>query len=322
MKTRPRLAVILGVLVAAFFIVVMPLVTWFAGVWTDYLWYVDLGQPQVFWTRIISQFAVGIGFGLATFVVLYGNLRLARTFAPKATPVGMPEGTPVQVQEIVQRLRAGLGPVLDRATLWGSLFLSFIIATSMSSQWETFRLALAKVPFGYADPQFGVDVGFFVFRLPAFESALSWMNDTLVLVTMLTLLVHVADGAIQPWARLKGFAPHVKAHLSVLLAIIVSSRAYAYWLDMYRLDFSPRGQVTGASYTDVHAQIPAYTILIVVSIVTAVVLLLNIRYKGWRLPAIALGGWIAVSVLLGAVWPGLMQRFIVAPNEARLEAPY
>ena len=134
--------------------------------------------------------------------------------------------------------------------------------------------------------------------------------------------MHVIDGAIQPWAKLKGFSPHVKAHLSVLMAFIVLAWGFRYWIAIWELDFSTRGQIVGAGYTDVHAQLPAYRILIVVSIVTAAALLLNIRYKGWRLPLISLGVWVAASVLLGAVWPGLMQQFIVAPNEASAEAPY
>ncbi len=143
-----------------------------------------------------------------------------------------------------------------------------------------------------------------------------------MLVTILTLLVHLVDGAIQPWAKLKGFAPHVKAHLSVLLAALVASRAYAYWIDVWMLDLSPRGQVLGASYTDVHAQLPAYRILIFISIGIALLLLFNIRYRGWRLPAIAIGVWVGAAILIGGVWPGLVQRFVVTPNEAALEAPY
>ena len=114
----------------------------------------------------------------------------------------------------------------------------------------------------------------------------------------------------------------MKAHLSVLLALIVLLQGFNYWLDIYGLDFSPRGQVVGASYTDVHAQLPAYRILIVISIVSAVILLLNIRYQGWRLPLIAVGVWVGAAILIGAIWPALMQQFIVKPNEVEKEAPY
>jgi len=307
---------------AALVFVVLPLVRWIVDVWTDYLWYSDLGQQSVYVTRIASQLVIGILFAAAAFAVLYGNMRLARKLAPKAVPIGMPEGTPPQIEELVATLRANAGPILDKAIVIVSALLAFLNGTAMAAQWETFRLWLGRVPFGQTDPQFGRDVGFYVFALPAHEALLAWLTNILVFTLALSALVHLLDGAIQPWAKLRGFSAHVKAHLSVLAALLVLTRAYAYWIDIYELNFSPRGQVLGASYTDVNAQLPAYRILIAISIVTAGLLLLNIRYKGWRLPAIALGTWVVAAIVLGGVWPGVVQRFVVAPNEASREAPY
>ncbi len=196
-------------------------------------------------------------------------MRIARRMAPKAVPIGMPEGTPPQLEMAIERFRASMGPVLDKAILIAAAVFAFINGTAMASQWETFRLWLGRVPFNIRDPQFGQDVGFYVFSLPVNEVILAWTTDILLLTLVLAALVHLVDGAIQPWAKLKGFSAHVKAHLSVLAAMLVLTRAYAYWIDIYQLNFSPRGQVVGASYTDVNAQLPAYRILIVISIVTA-----------------------------------------------------
>ncbi len=208
-------------------------------------------------------------FGLATFALLYVNLRIARRMAPKAVPIGLPEGTPEQLEMFIESLRGKMGPILDRAVLWGCLVLAFFNGLGMSTQWQTFRLALASVPFPYNDPQFGRNVGFFVFQLPAYNALSNWLSGVLILTTMLTLAVHVIDGAIQPWAKFKGFAPHVKAHLSVLMAFIVLAWGFRYWISIWELNYSTRGQIVGAGYTDVHAQLPAYRILIVVSVVTA-----------------------------------------------------
>jgi hypothetical protein len=319
---RPSAGAILGVAILVLTFVVLPLVGWFARVWTDYLWYVDLRQQSVFVTRIVSQLALGALFSVLTFIVLYANLRVARHFAPRVVPVGLPQGVPPQAQLIIDQLRRGASSIIDKVIFYGCLLLAFMNGAAMSAQWETFRLWLGRVPFGVDDPTFGVDAGLWVFTLPAAESLLMWSTDVLVLAILLTALVHFLDGAIQPWARLKGFAPHVKGHLSVLAALLVLTRAFAYWIDIYNLNLSPRGQVTGASYTDVVAQLPALRILIGVSVVTAILLLLNIRYRGWRLPAIALSVWVGAAVLLGGAWPGIVQRFIVAPNEASREAPY
>lgn len=321
-RTTARWRGIIPVVLALVFFAGVPLLASFATLWTDYLWYVDLGQKAVFLTRIASQGVVGGIFGAATFVILFASMRVARSFAPRVVPVGLPDSVPAQYAMLIERFRGWLGPILDRAVFWASAFFGVTSGAAMSEQWETFRLAQSAVPFGVTDPQFGREVSFYVFRLPAHEALLSWLTGTVILAILTSLVVHLAGGAIQPWARLKGFAPHVKAHLSVLLAAFVMTRAYGYWIAIYELNYSPRGQVVGASHTDVVAQLPAYWILIGVSVVTAAALLLNIRYRGWRLPALAVGAWLVASFLVAGVWPSLVQRFIVSPNEARLEAPY
>jgi uncharacterized protein len=321
-RRRTRLPLVLMIAAALFFFIGLPLITWFASVWIDFMWFADLGQQSVFLTRIFSQLAIGIAFSVVTFVVLFANMRIARAMAPRAVPITIPEDIPEQFAVMLDQLRRNMGPVLDRAILYGSLVLAFLNGLGMASQWETFRLALASTPFAYSDPQFGKNVGFFVFNLPAYDALASWALGLLVLTTILTLVVHIADGAIQPWARLKGFAPHVKAHLSVLAAFIVAVLGFRYWIDIYMLDFSKIGQIVGAGYTDIHARIPAYWILIGVSAFTTVVLLLNIRYRGWRLPIVAATVWIGASLLLGVAWPSLTQAFVVAPNEQIAELPY
>ena len=321
-NARQRTITIALVVVAAMVFIGFPLLRWGAGVWIDWMWFSDLGQGSVFTTRIISQLVVGAVFAVASFALLFTNMRIARNMAPRVVPVRLPQGTPEQIQVVVEQLRRQMAPILNVAVFWGSVVIAFLNGLNMSAHWQTFRLAFASIPFGYSDPQFGRDVGFFVFNLPAFNLLCSWLTGILILTTVLTFLVHLIDGAIQPWARLKGFAPHVKGHLSVLMALLVLTWGFRDWINMLRLDFSPRGQITGASYTDVHAQLPALRILIVISVITALLLLLNIRFKGWRLPLIALGTWVGASILLGAVWPAVTQQFIVAPNEAAAEAPY
>jgi len=320
--SRSRLTAIAIGVVAFFFFIGLPFLTWLSGVWVDWAWFSDMGQRQVFITRITSQLAVGATFAVLAFLVLYINMRVARRLAPLAVPIRMPAGTPEQVEMVIEQLRAKMGPILDKVILFGSLFLAFLNGANMSTNWQTFRLALASVPFGYNDPQFGRDVGFFVFQLPAYSLICDWLTGILILTTVLSAAVHVLDGAIQPWARFKGFASHVKAHLSVLAALLVLTFGFRYWIDIYELNYSARGQIIGAGYTDIHAQIPAYTILIGISLLTAVLLLANIRFQGWRLPGIALGTWLAASLVLGVLWPAAVQQFVVAPNEASAEAPY
>ncbi len=316
-----RTAIGCGALVAIAF-VIWPLVRWGARVWIDWLWFGELAQRELWWTNVLSPLVIGAVFFVLTFAILLTNLRIARRMAPKAGPVLRPGEVTQAWEEALLVARERISPWIDRAIILAALFFSWVNATTMAAQWRTFRLSLTGVQFPIADPQFGRNVGFFVFQYPALRAISSWLMGVLILTAILTLVVHLIDGAIQPWAKLQGFAPHVKAHLSVLLALIVLVQGFNYWLDIYGLNFSPRGQVVGASYTDVHAQLPAYRILIVISIVSAVILLLNIRYQGWRLPLIAVGVWVGAAVLIGGIWPALMQQFIVKPNEVEKEALY
>jgi uncharacterized protein len=297
-----------------------------ATFYTDYLWFVDVGHPAVFWTRIWSEWGVGATFGVLTFAILYANLVIARRLRPRVTPAAWPQGVALtpqqQIEELLVRVRSALDPFAGWILAAVAALLAWGIGSSMAGNWETFRLALSGAKFGTLDAHFGIDVGFFVFQLPALRIISDWLFGVLVLTLVVSTLVHLYEGGIRPAERLQGFDPHVKVHVSVLLGLIVASKAFDYWLSIYELDFSPRGQVLGASYTDVHAQMPAYAILIVIALAVGVLLLLNIRYKGWRLPLVGLGAWIVASIVVGTIYPEIIQQLVVAPNELAYEKPY
>jgi len=116
--------------------------------------------------------------------------------------------------------------------------------------------------------------------------------------------------------------PQVKAHLSVLLAAIALVRAANYWLARYELTTSDRGAVDGATYTDVKAQLPATNLLILISLLAVILLVVNIRRRGWVLPTLAVGLWAFVAVVVGSIYPAVIQNFRVEPAESEKEAPY
>ena len=319
-----RARIITAIVVVGVFLVATSGVT--ARFYTDLQWFADMGQPAVFWTRIWSEWAIGAAFGVLTFAILYANLLIARRLRPLVSTAAYPPGVALtpqqQIEETIVRIRGAFDPFAGLIIPAVALLVAFSVGSSMAGNWETFRLALARVPFGSTDAQFHLDVGFFMFALPALRLIADWLFYTLFLTLIVTLAVHLYEGGIRPTQRFRGFDPHVKAHISVLLGLIVASKAFDYWLSIYELDFSPRGQVLGASFTDVHAQIPAYWILIVIAIAVGVLLLLNIRYKGWRLPLIGLGVWIGASLLIGSIYPTIIQQLQVAPNELAFEKPY
>jgi uncharacterized membrane protein (UPF0182 family) len=292
-----------------------------ATFYTDALWYTDLGQSGVFWTRITSGWVTGAVFFLAFFVILYANVLIARKMAPKVV-LRATDDVGFRYEMAIQQVRDALERFSGAALVLISAAAALVSGAAMAAQWSVFRLALAAVPFGETDPQFGRDLAFYFFTMPALRTIADWLTGALAFTLLVTAIVHVLTGSIRPWARLKGFDPHVKAHLSVLGGLMIVVQGFRYWLDIFELNFSGRGQVIGASFTDINAQLPAYQILIVIAVLSGIALMVNIRFKGWKLPAIALAVWVSASVLIGGIYPAIIQQFRVSPNEVAAEAPY
>lgn len=310
----------IGIIIAAV-VVLFVVAAGAATFYTDVLWYQDLGQEGVFWTTLRAEWITGVVAFVVFFAIFYANVVIARRMTPRAT-LRATDDAGFRFEMALQQVRDAIDKVFGGILIAVSGVFALISGSGMAGNWATFRLALAGVPFGETDPQFGRDLAFFFFTTPALRMAANWLMGTLAITLVATAVVHLISGGIRPWARLKGFDPHVKAHLSVLAGLMVALQAFRYWLDIFELDFSARGQVLGASYTDVHAQIPAYQILIVIALLSGIALIINIRFKGWKLPAIALGVWIGAAILIGAVYPALVQQFRVTPNEIAAEAPF
>lgn len=292
-----------------------------AEFYTDLLWFDNLGQSGVFWRTLGWEWANGAVAAVLFFAILYVNLRIARSMVP-ATVFRLADTPAARFEEGLQQLRERIGRVGGLAVLAVSAVAALISGAAIAEQWQTIALAFSAGTFGVTDPQFGRDLGFYFFSLPALRMAEQWLMGALIFTLLATAVVHLLNGSIRPWDRWQGFDPHVKAHLSVLAGLIVVTQAFGYWLSIFELNYSPRGQVLGASYTDVHAQIPAYTILIAIALLCGIALIVNIRFRGWRLPAVALGTWVVAAVVVGTIYPALVQQFRVAPNEVEAESPY
>lgn len=202
------------------------------------------------------------------------------------------------------------------------LIIAFVIAFGESGAWQNYLLAFQKVSFGVADPQYGLDVGFYIFQLPVIQHAMDWLNTTLGLSIVVVAAIYLLGGAIQPWRKSNRFAPAVKTHLSILLATFMLWEAGRNVIRMLELVHSNNGKIYGASYTDIHVGIPAYIALIVISLIIAILLIINIRFKGWKLPTYGLIAYTASFLLLSVAAPWLVQQLLVAPNETAYETPY
>ena len=276
------------------------------GFYTDWLWYDSLKLTSVFFTRIGASLGLFAAGALAFWLVFVFNVLLVRRLNPQGL-----DDTPLF--EAVQAVGVRITPVV----LLVGAFFAFFMGTGASSAWEELLLYFNQQPFGMTDPIFGRDVSFFLFTLPIWQFLRGWLMTTLVITLIATGL---ASGI--GWRGWGAPAP-VRAHLSCLGALILLLIAWQYRLDALELVYSSRGAVFGAGYTDVNAQLPAFTILVFVTIIAAILLLVNVfLQQAWRAIVVVLVGWIAISALAGNIYPNLVQRFQVNPNEFTREREY
>ncbi len=305
---RTRLSVLfwvfLGLVVAVFFSAV--------GFYTDWLWFSHIGYRSVFVTVLLSAVTVGVVAGLVYALFVGVNLWLA--------------------QGVIWRLRRMVvGHPLERLLEPGWLKLVIILVSlgvgvlagiGWSSDWPVVQGYLQATPFGNTDPIFEKDIGFYVFTFP-FYLLLYRAAFGLVLLTLLAVgLIYFAGGGISFLGGSIEVQPRAKAHLSGLVAVLFGLKALGYRLQMYGLLYSARGVVFGASYTDVNAKMVALQVLFYLALFLAALLLVNIWLARWRLFLGGVGALFLGSLLLGSVYPALVQQFVVSPNELAKERPY
>ena len=307
------------IVVIVAFLLLFILLTVMSGFYVDLLWFREVKLSGVFWTVLRTKGLLSLVFGSLFFVLLYVNILIVRRLTP-TTRILTPE------QEAVDRVRQALEPYLRWLIPLASAVLAFIVGLGVAGKWQTYLLWRngSGLSFGTTEPLFHRDPAFYVFTLPWLRFLQGWLFSSLVGVTLIVGLAHFIWGGIQPQAQAIAdkVAPAVRAHLSVLLGLIMLAKAWGYYLGRFDLLTSPRGVVEGASYTDVHAQLPALNFLAIVAVICAVLFLVNIRVRLWSLPVIAVGLLAVVSVLLGTAYPAFVQQFSVKPQEQQRETPY
>ena len=284
--------------------------------WTDYLWYQEMEQTDIFWTPFLARLVVGLVFGLVFFALFYASVWLAHRAAPKYQAVE--EGPSGNVLEMIVR-RGWSGKVI----LAASIIISLFVAISYGGRWERVLVFLNRAEFGYADPLFGKDASFFVYTMPFLSMLVDFFIAVAVLAAIFTLLVYLSDRAFTMDAKNRiSFAPRVKGHLSVLVALLLLAKAAEFALGRWGLVYSSRGSVLGANYTDVQTVLPVLSVLAVVCLVGAVILLVNVFLKGYKLPIIGLGLPILVWIIGGLIIPAAVQQFRVQPDELARDGEY
>jgi uncharacterized protein len=287
-----------------------------ARLYTELLWFREVGKTPVFWGVLWARVVLGLVAGLVTGAVGAANLWLAGRLAGRGRRRG--DGWPRP---------AGHWPgLLSRyqRPLEGGVVAALALGVGLhaAGHWQAWLLWRNRVPFGDADAQFHRDVGYYVFTLPLQRLVFGWLLFTLLAALLAAGGAYWLLGGIRPVPAGRRVAPEARAHLSVLLGLVLLLKAWGYRLDQFSLVFSPRGVVTGASYTDVHAQLPALRLMVLLAPVCALLVVATARSRGFALPASGLVLFGLSSVLVGGVYPGFVQRFQVAPQELQRELPY
>lgn len=323
---------ILVVLIAGFLL--------FDNVYTAYLWFKSVGFSSVYRTRLATQISLFLIFGAVMALVVGLNIRLAYRFRPPLTGISLE-------QQALDRYRLALGPFLRWLFAGVCLFLGLVAGAAAIPGWRTYLLWSNAVPFGAKDAQFHRDIGFYVFTLPWLRHVQGFVL-AVVLVSLFATLVtqylyagisatppnpHAARG---PGSRATRAA---QVHISILLGCLVLVKAYAYWLDRYALTVQPSSITdgwAGPTYKDVHAVLPAKNILVVIAVLCALLFFGNavrliarrntpeINRGGhpWALPALAVSLMVLAAVVIGGVYPLVVQQLSVNPSQATKEAPY
>jgi len=285
-----------------------------AGIYTDWLWFRQLNFEVVFFTQIVGQIvAFLIGFALMSVIIAVGLMS-----AWKSRPVylKMPEASPFQAyQQLIENLR--------RVIMIGLPILIGVFGGLLASrQWETAALWLNGSPFGVTDPQFGLDVGFFVFDLPFYSFAVGFISGGIFLAALINAGVHLIYGGIRFTGRTVEISRPARIQLAILIAAYMIVQGLSLWFDQYATATSPGELFTGVTYSDANAVIPGLQILALISLAVALAFIVTAVIGRWRISIIATALMVASSLVLGGLYPWIVQTFQVVPNERTLEGPY
>jgi uncharacterized membrane protein (UPF0182 family) len=284
--------------------------------YTDWLWFGEVQYTQVFLAILLTRAGLVGVVALALFVALYANARIATSRAAPDVLWQLDNQLRVPGHEALERALGRALPVL-------LVVVSLLAGLAAGGQWQTVVGWWYQVPFGVTVPLFDRDVAFFVFTLPAWRLVVGWATVLTLASLVLAVLVHLLRGGVVVLTN-RGLrvSAGARSHLLVLAAIGLLVRAVDFWLDRFELVYSARGVVVGATYTDVHARLPVLSALAVLAVAVAAAFALQTRRPGFRLVAPALAILVLVWVVGLGVYPALLQRFRVAPNELAAEGPF
>ena len=286
-----------------------------SGFYADLLWFRSVDYVNVWQTTLFTKIYLFIGFGLITATFVTANIFIAFRRRPIYVPVAVEADN-------LERYRAQLEPIRKFAGVGIFLALFYFAGTSATRLWQEWLLFTNSTSFGTVDPQFGKDISFFAFKLPMWQSLIGWGISTIILALLASAAVHYIYGGIRTQVKEDRTTVAARVQLSILLGLLVLLKAVAYWFDRYALTLKEGRLITGLTYTDVNALLPAKSILAAIAVVCSLLFFANIVRKSWLLPTAGVALMVAASVLIAGVYPATIQQFQVKPSESTKEAPF
>ena len=288
---------------------------YFSGYYIDWLWFKSVGFTSVWSTVLFTKIQLFLIVGLLTAAIIASNIYIAFKRRPLYVP------TTVEISG-VERLRAQIEPIRRLVFIGLILALTYFAGSSGMVFWKEWVLFNNASDFGVKDPQFGIDVAFFAFKLPMYQALIGWGISTLILATLASVFIHYMYGGIRTQVQTDRTTVAARVQISILLGLIVLLKAIAYWFDRYALVLKEGRLITGLTYTDVNALLPAKAILSAIAVVCSLLFFANIVRRSWLLPAAGTALMVISSVLIAGIYPGAIQQFQVKPSESSKEAPY
>jgi uncharacterized membrane protein (UPF0182 family) len=295
---------IIAALIAAFFV--------FASLYTEFLWFDQLGFTGVLttqWIATVVMFLVGfLGMAVPLFVVIQLAYRLRPVYVRLSSQLD-------RYQEVIEPLR--------RLAMWGMpIFFGIFAGFAAAGNWKTVWLWANGVATDSVDPQFGIDTGFYMFAMPFYSIALAFVSAVLLLSLLVTALVSYLYGSVRIGQGELRISKAARIQLAVIAGLYLLVQAVSLWLDRYKTLVQPDDRITGAAYTGVNATIPGLAILAIVAALVAILFFVTAVIGRWRFPLAATALLLVASLVVGVGYPWVVTTFQVKPNQNAYQAEF
>ncbi len=314
-----------GMVNLVIFLIVLGILSLLTALYVDWLWFNSVGFSKVFQILLFNRVGIYVVVFLLTLLLFYFNLRLTRRHLGEyERPDETDEGREIiYLNQERSPYREFLQGKMARWVFLGiSILAALLISSTAADNWIVVQQFINRVSVGTVDPIFSKDIGFYFFDLTFYRFVYGILMAALILTTVVVGFIYMLNASTEllfgDWKQFT-FA---KSHVAILLAAIFALKAIGYKLSAYEILFSPSGLVYGATYTDVHAKLLAYKVLLIVSIVVAIVILANIFIKKLNWILFSIGAWIVLAIIMNGIYPAVLQKLVVQPNEFNREKPY